>query len=226
VTLFGKPKLILIWPPTEENLRVFRGQYGQGNKFLGCYKQLKGGVFVVLRDGQTLLLPPYNLHLTFSIGGSIMCGYEVEAVEFFPAMITCLRMEIGFLDNQYRSENERSQAHGFNLESLLDGLEHTLFRRGNDETKGKVVVAWITNISTIKEAFQKAEGYKDRACAIWEEYLKDTKISQCPSCSATSKAFQTHMISQHVAIIHLKPLGEKVARLHEERGKTKKARRI
>jgi hypothetical protein len=227
VTLFGKPKLIPIWPPTEENLRVFRGQYGQGNKFLGCYKQLKGGVFVVLRDGQTLLLPPYNLHLTFSIGGSIMCGYEVEAIEFFPAMITCLQMEIEFLDNQYRSENDRSREHGLNLESLLDGLENTLLRRGNDETKGKVVVAWITNVSTIREAFQKSEGYKDRACAIWEEYLKDTKIIQCPSCSATSEAFQPHMISQHVAIIHPQRLGEKRAQRQDERARTKKkARRI
>jgi hypothetical protein len=194
---------------------------------LGCYKQLKGGVFVVLRDGQTLLLPPYNLHLTFSIGGSIICGYEVEAIEFFPVMISCLQMEIEFLDNQYQNENDRFREHGLNLESLLNGLENTLLRRGNDETKGRVVVAWITNISTIKEAFQKAEGYEDRACAIWEEFLKDTNITRCPSCSGNSRPFQPHMMSQHVAIIQPQRLGEKRARPQEVRARTrKKARRI
>ncbi len=182
----------------------------------------------MMKDGQTLLLPPYNLHLTFSIGGSIICGYEVEAIEFFPVMISRLDVEIEFLDNQYQNESDRRHEHGLNLESLLDGLESTLLRRGNDEIKGKVVVAWITNISTIKEAFQKAEGYEDRACDIWERFLKDTKITQCPSCSGNSRPFKDHMMSQHVAIIQPQRLGvKKRARPQELRVKTrKKARRI
>jgi len=179
---------------------VLQGLYGRGNKVLRCYKQLKGGVFVVQKDRQTLLLPPYNPHATFSIGGSIICGYEFEAIEFFPAKISCLHVEIEYLENQYLNKNDRRREHGLNLESWLDGLEHTL-NDGDDAIKEKVVEAWISNMSTIKVAFQKTRGYEDRACAIWEEFLENTIISQCPSCPGNSRTFQAHMMSQHVNII-------------------------
>jgi hypothetical protein len=179
---------------------VLKGLYGQGNKFLRCYKTLSGGIFIVQKAGQTLLLPPYVPHATFATGGSIMCGYEFEAIEFFPVMISCLDVEIEYLDNQYQNEIVRRREHGFNLEALLDGLERTL-RDGDDRTKEKVIRAWISNISVVKLAFQKTTGYEDKACAIWKNFLKNATISQCPSCSGNSRPFQAHMMSQHVAII-------------------------
>jgi hypothetical protein len=213
VTLFGKSKIWPIWPPTKENLRVLKSLYGQGNKFLRCYKQLKGGVFVVQKPGQTLLLPPYNPHATFSTGGSIVCGYEFEAIEFFPVMISCLHVEVEYLDNQYPNENDRRREHGSNIESWLDGLERTL-KDGDDTTKKRVVEEWIANTSTIKIAFQKTSfqktrGYESRACAIWEEFLKNTNISQCPCCPRELGSFEVHMMSQHVDIIHSQELRAK-----------------
>jgi hypothetical protein len=165
------------------------------------------------KDGQTLLLPPYNPHTTFSIGGSIICGYEFEAIEFFPTMITCLHVEIEYLDNQYQNEKDRRREHGSNLENWLDGLEYTL-KRGDNATKEKVVEAWITNMPTIKIAFQKTRGYEDRACAVWEEFLKNTIISQCPCCLGDSRPFRAHMISRHVAIIRSQELKAKKRARH------------
>jgi hypothetical protein len=200
VTLFGKPKLWIIWPPTKENLRALQDLYGQENKFLRFYDQLKGGVFLVQKANQTLLLPPYNPHTTFSIGGSIICGYEFEAIECFPIMVSCLHVEIEYLDHQYQNENDRRREYGSNLETWLDGLECAL-KDGNDTIKRKVVEAWVANISTIKVVFQKTKGYEDRACTIWEEFLENTTISQCPSCSGNLTPFQDHMMSEHVALI-------------------------
>jgi hypothetical protein len=199
-TLFGRPKVWLIWPPTKENLCVLQNSYGQGNKFLSCYKQLKGGVFVVQNHGQTLLLPPYNAHITFSIGGSIICAYDFEAIELFPVTISCLHVEVKYLENQHQNENNRRREYGSFIRGWLDGLENTL-GSSNNTTKQRVVGAWIANISNIKIAFQKAMGYTDRACAIWEKFLETTIIEQCPSCSGSSEPFKAHMLSQHVAVI-------------------------
>jgi hypothetical protein len=201
VTLFGKPKVWVIWPPTEENLSLLQDLYGQGNKFLRCYKQLKGGVFVVQNHGQTLLLPPYNSHATFSLGGSIVCAYDFEAIEFFPVTISCLHVEVKYLENEYQNENDRRRECGSFLEGWLGGLKRTL-RDGDETLKKKVVEAWITNISTIKVVFQKTRGYRDRACAIWEGFLETTTIIQCPSCLGSSEPFKTHMLSQHVAVVY------------------------
>jgi hypothetical protein len=202
VTLFGKPKLWPIWPPTEENLCVLKNLYGQGNKVLRCYKQLQGGVFVVQKDLQTLLVPPYNPHATFSIGGSIICGYEFEAVEIFPAQISHLHVEIEFLDNQHSDENDRGREHNSHLDTWVNGLEHTL-KEGDDATKEKVIKAWITSMSTVKAAFRRTKGYEARVCAIWGEFLKTTKIKQCPCCSHDYLPFETHMMSKHVEIVCL-----------------------
>lgn len=157
------------------------------------------------KTGQTLLIPPYNPHTTFSIGGSILCGYEFLAIEFFPVMISCLHVEIKYLDHQYPSEDDRRREHGSNLKTWLDGLEHTL-SNGNNIIKEKVVEAWITSISTIKVVFWKTRGYEDRACAVWEKFLKTTIISQCPSCTGTLEPFLAHMMSQHVDIIRSQEL--------------------
>jgi hypothetical protein len=202
VTLFGRPKLWLIWPPTKENLFVLQNMYGRDNRALRCCKNLKGGVFVVQKTGQTLLLPPYIPHATFSLGGSIICGYDFEALEVFPIMISCLDVEIRYLDNQYPNAPDRLREHKSNLENLLDGLERTL-KDGSDQTKLKVVEAWITNLSTIKLAFQKVGGLESRACSIWKEFLKITVIDQCPRCPSGSGSFQDHMMHEHVNSIHI-----------------------
>jgi hypothetical protein len=179
---------------------VLRSLYGQGTRFLRSNRQLRGGVFIILKHGQTLVVPPYNPHLTFAFGGSIMCGYEFEAIEFFSDLISYRDVEIEYIDNQYPDENDRQREHGLSLENWLDGLEHTL-EKGDDRTKAKVVEAWIISMSTIKVAFQKTTGYEDRACAAWEKFLKNTIISQCPCCLSNSKPFEAHMMSQHVDII-------------------------
>jgi hypothetical protein len=167
---------------------------------LRFHNQLKGGVFLVQKSNQTLLVPPYNPHTTFSIGGSIICGYEFEAIECFPIMVSCLHVEIEYLDHQYQNEKERRREYGSILETWLNGLEFTL-KDGNDAIKTKVVEAWVANISTIKVAFQKTKGCEDRACTIWKEFLENTTISQCPSCLGNLTPFRAHMMSQHVTLI-------------------------
>jgi hypothetical protein len=184
---------------------VLQDLYGQGNKLLRYYKQLKGGVFVVQSHSQTLLLPPYNLHATFSTGGSIICAYDFEAIELFPVITSCLHVEVKYLENQYQNENDKRREYGSFLEGWLNGLENTL-RSGNDTTKQKVVKAWITNIPNIKVAFRKTRGHKDRAYAIWKTFLETTIIRECPSCSDSSVPFKSHMLPQHVAVIHSQEL--------------------
>jgi hypothetical protein len=96
-----------------------------------CYNELKGGIFVLQNEGETLLLPPYNLHTTFSIGGSIICVYDFDAVEFFPVTISCLHVEIAYIDNHNQNEIDRLREHGLNLGAWLDGLERTLRDHNN-----------------------------------------------------------------------------------------------
>ena len=162
---------------------------------------------------QTLILPPYCPHTTFSIGGSILCGYQFDAIEFFPVSISCLHVELEYLDNQYENENDRRREHDSNLKGWLDGLEQTLVN-GDETTKEKVVTAWIANTSTIQGAFRKARSHEDRACAIWEEFLKTTTIGQCPSCPGNSRSFLAHMMSQHVDIIRSQELRAKKKARH------------
>jgi hypothetical protein len=189
-----------IYPRTAENLRVLRALYGQGNKFLKCCKELENGVFVVQKSGETLLLPPYTLHNTFAIGGSITCVYSFEAIEFFPTMISSLYMEMEYIDSEFLDEIDRHREYSSKLETWLDGLEHTL-RTGDNTTKQKVVETWITSILSIKATFQKASCYENRACDIWREFLNSTMISQCPCSSSDPSSFHTHMMSQHVEVI-------------------------
>ena len=85
-------------------------------------------------------------------------------------------MEIEYIDNQYPDENDRQREHNLSFKIWLDGLEYTL-EEGNDRTKEKVVKAWITNMSSIKIAFQKTIGYEDRVYVTWEEFLKYMIIS-------------------------------------------------
>lgn len=155
---------------------------------------------MVQKNLQTLLLPPYNAHTTFSIGGSIICGYEFEAVEFFPVLISYLHVEIEYLDNQYSNSIERLREQNLTLKAWLNGLEQTL-KKGNDIIKERVIEAWINNISSMKTAFQKTKGYENRLRTVWGEFLKTTMINQCPCCPSNLGPFETHMMSQHVEIV-------------------------
>ena len=182
---------------------MLKNLYGQGNKVLKCYEQLQGGVYVVQKGLQTLLVPPFHPHATFSVGGSIICGYEFEAVEIFPAQISHLHVEIEYLDSQHSDENDRRREHNSHLDSWLNGLERTL-KEGDDTTKESVIKAWINSMSTMKAAFRRIKGYEGRVCVIWREFLKTTKTKQCPCCcSHDSVPFETHMMSKHVEIVCL-----------------------
>jgi len=114
-------------------------------------------------------------------------------------------MEMEYIDSEFSDEMERHREYSSKLESWLDGLEHIL-RTGDSTTKQKVVETWITSVSSIKAAFQKAKGYEDKACDIWQEFLKSTMISRCPCSSSAPRSFHTHMMSEYVEVIRTQRL--------------------
>lgn len=190
-TLFGGSKLWLMFPPTHDNLLILRKEYGRSKRFLNCYEKLKGGVFVLQKDGDTLLLPPYILHATVAFEGSFLCGYVFYAIENFPLMITGLATELACMSDNRELEKA--------LDTWIDGLR-TALQKGDDATKRRVVHSWIDNLTVLEEKLVLPR-HKDTVCDIWKEFVKTTDIELCPCCEDSTPPFGAHMMSQHVEIL-------------------------
>lgn len=139
--------------------------------------------------GSTLLLPPFVPHMTISLGGSFLCGYDFEAIEFYPSMLSGLDVEMSYAKSKEAKEF---------LDMLVGGLEIAL-DKGSSETKQQIIQSWIANSSAIAK-WLKAH-HVERICDTWKRFLQKTSVDRCPSCTRSSSPFSQHMMSHHVDIL-------------------------
>ncbi|KAH7016660.1 hypothetical protein B0J12DRAFT_688755 [Macrophomina phaseolina] len=137
-TLFGPPKLWILYPPNPHNLSVLGACYGTTNRLIHCFRELNNGILVEQKHGETLVLPPYILHATFTVQTNILLGWELEVVEFFPKRLTHLPFDVNHRRAELSTPQERDSFVISVLEHLQSALE-TSTAQGLDE----LVNAWV-----------------------------------------------------------------------------------
>ncbi|KAL2356356.1 hypothetical protein BJ546DRAFT_600607 [Cryomyces antarcticus] len=199
-TLYGGAKLWVVYPPTEENLSVMASLYGKKKRFMSNHDRFHGGLFIEQKAGETILLPPYCVHLVFTLESSILCGFEIYAAEHFPLRICGLATDLALLEQQQPDVRKRRKDVQEHLGRWHRGLEHAL---GCEEAvQRRVIMAWVRHEEVVQQHISASSGSATTIHKLWQQYLSKTNIQTCPGCPVhTEGTLATHMERTHLSLL-------------------------
>lgn len=210
-TLWGGPKLWIIYPPTHANITALTEVYGQTDRLVYCHSQqmLEGGRVILQRDGETILLPPYWPHATLPLGGGILSGRQMSFAENIPKELELLDVDIQTVK---RETTNGRQAIKQLLSGMLKRLKRAMCERYNGAAaddddaaaiRAAICRAWSARRHSLRERLEEYNMVRT-ATTTWRTVLneglgrEDVRLVACPLCGHEDLDLVAHLDVQHI----------------------------
>jgi len=194
-TLGSCEKIWLLFPPTENNLKVFMSTVGHYGRLAKSLDRLEEGYICRTRSSQAIYLPPGWLHATFTTAGGLLVGINFDVMETLPQMSFGLGIHLKYFEYEPKYVEEDLDVY---FKCLLKSLED------KDEylVRTSILPSWaelcssIKNISLTENGRGVLKAWERNCLTAWKEYASDM-CGYCSVCLQDLTDTASHVLKCH-----------------------------